>query len=296
MYDPGMPSSPVRSSGKPLLPTGPVPTPSARLLYQDDSTTPLGSLPLAGIDVWSRGVSSRPMRVLGFYALVLLLEGGGAYRDALGSRARVHAGEALLLFPEVPHAYGPVAGVGPGARWDEAYFLFSGPTFDALREAGALSPERPVLRPEAEWRERMLAFGRNHRAPTRALDVLRFAALLAEVAEPVTPVSEGSWLSRAEAVLRRDLERALDLGEAAAALDLSPDAFRKRFAREGGVTPARYRAAQRIAAAEALLRTTRMPLRAIAEALGFTDEFHLSRRFKEAHGVPPSEFRRRSGI
>ena len=283
MYDPGMETTEPRLSRSRVS--------SSRLLFRDDAVTPLGALPLAGIDLGSRGVPARPMRVFGSYAVVLLLDGAGQYRDALGTRARVSPGDALLLFPEVPHAYGPP--LGRQGRWDEAYFVFAGPVFEALRISGALSPARPIFRTTPEWRERLLAFGRDHHAPARPLDVLRFATLVAELTGADAPDAEISWRERAEALLRRDLERPLDIVAAAAALDLSPDAFRKRFAREGGITPSRYRAAQRLAAAEALLAETRLPLRAIADALGFTDEFHLSRRFKEARGVSPSEYRRR---
>ncbi|RYG47723.1 hypothetical protein EON79_06540, partial [bacterium] len=95
--------------------------PSSRLLFQDDGATPLGALPLAGIDIESRGVSSRPMRVFGAYALVLILEGGGRFMDALGTKAKVQAGDLLVLFPEVPHAYGPKRAERGPARWDEMY-------------------------------------------------------------------------------------------------------------------------------------------------------------------------------
>ncbi|RYG38333.1 AraC family transcriptional regulator [bacterium] len=267
---------------------------SSRLLFQDDGSTPLGALSLAGIDIGSRGVSSRPMRVLGSYALVLLLEGGGRFQDALGTRGRVAAGDVLLLFPEVPHAYGPLSGSRAPKRWDEIYFVFKGPIFDELRAAGLLSPTHPILRPSPEWRERIQEFGHQHHAPARVIDLLRFATLVSELAEENVPASETGWVELAERFLGRDLERSLDMGAVAAALDMAPDAFRKRFAREKGITPSRYRAAQRITAAEALLRGTRMPLRAIAASLGFTDEFHLSRRFKESRGVSPSECRRRN--
>ena len=265
--------------------------PTSRLLFRDDGATALGALSLAGIDRGSRGVSARPMRVFGSYALVLLLAGGGGFRDALGARRKVAAGDALLLFPEVGHAYGPPA----RGFWDEAYFVFAGAVFDALRADGSLDPAHPVLRPAPDLRERLLTFAHDHRPPATALGVLRFAGLLAELTAGVARAPEASWADRARGLLDRDLERPLDLGAIAAALEMAPDAFRKRFAREAGTTPSRYRAEQRIAAAEALLKGTRLPLRAIAESLGFTDEFHLSHRFKRARGVPPSAFRRGAG-
>ena len=45
-------------------------------------------------------------------------------------------------------------------------------------------------------------------------------------------------------------------------------------------------------AADSLLRETTIPLRTIAEALGFVDEFHLSHAYNRARGIAPSVARR----
>ena len=56
--------------------------------------------------------------------------------------------------------------------------------------------------------------------------------------------------------------------------------------------PYRYRNARRMEAADSLLRETTIPLRTIAEALGFVDEFHLSHAYNRARGIAPSVARR----
>jgi AraC-like DNA-binding protein len=70
------------------------------------------------------------------------------------------------------------------------------------------------------------------------------------------------------------------------------ETFRKRFTEAMGVSPARYRTQKRIEAACQLLRfTPQLTNREAAEALGFADEFHFSRRFKEKVGVSPRQYR-----
>lgn len=263
-----------------------------RILFQDAHVRPLGSLSLAGTITASRGVSDRPMRVLGSYALVYVLTQGGGYRDGNGLREAVRPGDAILLFPELPHAYGPrLVERGNRPTWDEIYVLFSGALFDVMRTTGLLNPERPVVAAPIDWGEGLRAFLQAHEPPTSPAQALRFAALVAEL-EGTAPAAPTSWAEAAGIALARGLQEPLDLAAIAAGFDLSADAFRKRFGRETGTTPARYRAARRLEAVDWLLRETRMPLRAIADALGFVDEFHLSHAYKRARGTAPSFVRR----
>jgi transcriptional regulator GlxA family with amidase domain len=55
-------------------------------------------------------------------------------------------------------------------------------------------------------------------------------------------------------------------------------------------------ARERAERAAYLLRTTRSPLKAIAEEVGINDPFQFSRFFKRMNGLPPREYRKRQGI
>ena len=72
-----------------------------RLLYQSTAAFPLGSIRMAGYLRNSGGFTR--MRVLGEYALVLLLDGGGWFEDANTPRRRVStAGDLLTVFLDIP--------------------------------------------------------------------------------------------------------------------------------------------------------------------------------------------------
>src|SRR5690242_20594723 len=90
---------------------------------RQDVHTPLGRIMVSGILINSAGTSRHPMRVFGSYALVYLLEGSGLYQDGNGYARKVRPGDVLILFPEIPHSYGP----GAGEYWNEFYTVFDGP-------------------------------------------------------------------------------------------------------------------------------------------------------------------------
>lgn len=88
--------------------------------------SPLGRITLAGFIRNGRGIPTRPLRVLGSYAIVYLVDGGGRFRDANGLSLAVEPGDLLLIFPELGHSYGPVG----RSHWSELYLVFDGPVFD----------------------------------------------------------------------------------------------------------------------------------------------------------------------
>jgi AraC-like DNA-binding protein len=73
---------------------------------------------------------------------------------------------------------------------------------------------------------------------------------------------------------------------------MSAETFRKKFARLAGTPPWRYRMTQVIERACRLVHEGRLTNKEIAERLGFNDEFHFSRRFKQITGRSPREFRK----
>jgi AraC-like DNA-binding protein len=91
------------------------------------------------------------------------------------------------------------------------------------------------------------------------------------------------------------LAERIQLAEIAAVAGLSVFHFAREFKRTVGVSPHSFVTQKRVQRAQELLVHTNMPLSEIALAVGFFDQSHLARHFREISGLTPSEYRRCKG-
>ncbi len=235
---------------------------------------------------------------MGSYALVYLTEGGGRYQMRGQAPRTCSAGDLLVVFPEIPHAYGPEA----GGHWSEVYVTFEGEIFDLWRRTGILTPERPILRliPVSRYAKLLRGISEKRAGddPARQLDqVCRLQSFLALAMARNRGSDRGSedriwpdWVAAAVEQMGRD--RPFLLEEIARRAGLSYESFRKKFRTVIGVSPARYRNRLVIDRARKMIYEERLSNKELADRLGFCDEFHFSRRFRETTGRTPGEFRR----
>jgi FixJ family two-component response regulator/AraC-like DNA-binding protein len=87
------------------------------------------------------------------------------------------------------------------------------------------------------------------------------------------------------------LSETIDLSTLAAVAGLSMHHFARQFKQSFGVPPHHYLTQRRLELAQALLTTTELPLSEIAYAVGFSDQSHLARRFRQALATTPRAFR-----
>lgn len=273
-------------------------TEDVQIVTQCLVTCVLGQVQRAAYITNSRGLRPDVMRVLGSFALVYVLDGSGSFRDANGVSRSISAGDAMFLFPDIGHTYGPPN----GQTWREFYILFDGPAFDLWRQTGLLNPAEPVVRlePVPYWQQRMESAVEAPRAPESAHHVAAVARLQQLLADMFVYVNERrlggderAWLTRACDLLDRPTAAEdVDWETISAQLHMSYENFRKRFAKLAGMPPSQYRMRRVIKRASELMHRSRMTLREVADECGFCNEFHFSRRFKQIVGVSPREFRK----
>ncbi len=101
---------------------------------------------------------------------------------------------------------------------------------------------------------------------------------------------EPQAVGRAKELLRSQLADPPSLEELAASVNLSAFHFARVFRRATGLPPHAWVKQRRIEQARALLQAGCAPL-SVAMQLGFSDQSHLTRQFKQAYGVGPGEYR-----
>jgi AraC-like DNA-binding protein len=257
-----------------------------------------GELRLAGAVEDVQALDIESMRVLGSYSLSFMLEVDGFYQDARGTRCDLKPGDAIWIFPDLAHAYGPKA----GRSWRQIYVVFDGPQFELLQQCGVLSPHRPVwhLAPVDYWRRRLEEIfqpdiGVGESAAVRALG--RFVHVLTDMAatslEAARPSGE-TWLEDSlQFLAERGNSGWLIPQEVARRVGLSYENFRKQFARRTGESPGQYQKRRRIDQACAAIYQGSHGFKELAEELGFCDVFHFSKAFRQVVGETPSAFRKR---
>lgn len=251
--------------------------------------TTIGNAVFGGRLAGTVGTGFTQYRVYGMYALVLLLKGGGRYRDRRGTDQRLTPGDIWVVFPENPHQYGPES----GDEWDEVFLAFQGAAFEGWR-ANGLVPSQPIRR----WPDVAVMAQRFFdilRMPCATLaDATAIAAaihqILADIVEHSQTAEEG-WLEKSRQLLSGGAD-APDLPEIALAVGMSYEKFRKAFKAAVGESPAAFRRRQRLTQATLMLQRSDLSLDLIADSLGFCDAFHLSKAFKSLLGKSPTEYRR----
>lgn len=272
----------------------------SKLLYFNDVPTKLGHVTSVGTIKNGTGTDRGILRVYGSYALVYILEGSGDYDDANGYRHKIVPGDFVLVTPELPHRYC----TRPARYWSECHIIFNGPVFDLCQQQGILDERRPIAHhePLMDWMMRMRSIIRkpsSRSATEKTAEVGRLLTLLTEVFAGETGAEPGAtatpWLAKAKTILDSNLEADLDPKVTARNLGVSYETFRKGFQKQFGMSPVLYRTRRRLEVACRLLQLTTMTHHSIAAHLGFVDEFHFSKRFKQIVGVGPREYRRASG-
>jgi AraC-like DNA-binding protein/quercetin dioxygenase-like cupin family protein len=251
--------------------------------------TRLGWVSMAGEVIDDEPRVQSPMRTMDDWIVSFVTAGSGLYRHADGTTVPITEGSVTFVPPGTPHWYG----TSPDHTWREVFVVFNGPLFDLLAERGILGPPGPraVVPPPSSATLRGIVRSQVQTMEAAEHQVLAVADWLLD-AVPATGGPADSLLGAAARRLASDNTGSLDMRDVAADAGLSYDAFRHRFSLEFGQPPVAYRNAARLAAVATMLKLTDLTTREIARRFGYTDEFHLSRRFRARYGVPPSRYRR----
>ena len=138
-----------------------------------------------------------------------------------------------------------------------------------LSESGASALEQ-----QTAWRQAVLALVQRH----------------GHCPAPSAPGNEPLAVARARELLESQLADPPSLEALAAAVNLSPFHFARVFRQATGLPPHAWLKQRRLARSRELLKSG-LAAADVAFNLGFADQSHLSRQFKQAYGVTPGAYR-----
>ena len=267
-----------------------------RYVSYDEPDTPLGHVKLCVLSNSNWGVPPDAMRTLDHYILSYLVEGNGLFGDQFGFRREMKPGDLVCQFPGVSHFYMPTG----NGQWTRLFIAFEGPVFELWRKQGLLDPRQPVvhLQPVSYWLGKIQSIIELHQPYWQGrslLEVSRLQEFLAEAychreSNRQLP-ADRKWLAQVCQLIEDSPNTKIDLKLIARKAGVSYATFRSRFVKLTGVPPGKYRVLRLIAKACHLVVHTQLSCKEVAFALGFADEFHFSRRFKQITGHGPREFR-----
>lgn len=235
------------------------------------------------------------------YYAIGVIETGSQTFSCRGGKHATPPGGIFAVHPDEPHTGEPASSVG------FTYRTFY-PTVALMEHAAAeLVGRRPstpyfpaavVVDPELSRRfvalQRALIAGTaTLEGETRLLGAL--ATLIARHATPQgvvrPPGRERAAVREARAYIAAHYGDDLSLTILARLGGLSPFYFARVFRAEVGLPPHAYLESVRIGAARRLLAHG-VPPATVAQATGFADQSHFTRRFRRVIGVPPGQYAR----
>jgi AraC-like DNA-binding protein len=256
--------------------------------------------PLAGVELLSaRYIDHRfAPHVHDGYVIGMIMAGAQRYRYR-GAEHLAGSGTLVLINPDELHT----GHKGTEDGWlYRAFYPDSGQMTSLLAELELPSHHLPAFGATL-YRDQDLVNGfcQLHRlleSPATALQqqtvwrelVLSLLQRHAAVPDAGKPGKEHRAVSLAKELLQAQLTAPPSLEALAAAVNLSPFHFARVFRRATGMPPHTWLMQQRIAQARALLQSGCLPLD-VAMQLGFADQSHLSRQFKQVYGVGPGAYR-----
>ncbi len=112
---------------------------------------------------------------------------------------------------------------------------------------------------------------------------------------PATLERRWSLYEEASEIIDREYDRELELEDVARRIATSRRQLQRAFAEAGGTSFRSYLAAVRMSRALELLESGAVPVREVAQTVGYRQPAQFAKAFRRHHGASPSAFRRLKG-
>jgi AraC-like DNA-binding protein len=232
--------------------------------------------------------------IVGYYTIQFMSEGGVdlSYDD------RHYPMQGAWFWTALPGPRVRFHASRDAGQWFHRHVGFTGPRAGRWMALGLLPKEPWPAPPGRDWSaafDEVIAQTkrRDPRGQMRAVNLLEQLLLDLADARAVQPVrAEEEWLEGVREALSADGVFGPDYGRIAADAGMSLTTLRRRFREAMGMSMQDYVLQARLAAARELLAETNLPLKTVAEQLGYDSVYFFCRQFRQQVGVPPGLYRK----
>lgn len=215
---------------------------------------------------------------------------------------QIKSGQGFLLFPHQVCTY--IA--DHELPWEYVWIEFDGLRVKETIDLTGLSPSQPVYRARYKdiyetMKEEMLYIVNHKDAPPFHLIGHLYLFIDSLVRSSTsTQLSQGSrlrdfYIKEAFAFIEQNFQNDISVEDIAAACGLNRSYFGKIFHESMGKTPQEFLISYRMTKATELLKLTELSIADIGNVVGYPNQLHFSRAFKNVYGVSPRQWRYEHG-
>lgn len=225
-----------------------------------------------------------------------ILSGRGTVRDMSEPGREYHpeADDVYLLEAGKDHYYFSDS----EEPWEKIFVNFSGPVVEGLADAYGLSgrilyPSMTELKPEfLKVYELMTDEELSERYVLEQVEMIIHKIFRTLGQQRREAQQESGEMQTVRRYLDEHVGQIVGIQELSELIYRSPDYLIKHFKKEIGMTPYQYLLKRKMTIAERLLRDTVLPIKEVAEHVGYEDAHYFSGLFKKEKGIAPRQFRK----
>jgi AraC-like DNA-binding protein len=241
--------------------------------------------------------SIQHQRVISEYQVFYITEGNGVFESEHQEQLKIGPGTIFLLFPGEWHRYYPNEATG----WTEYYLGFKGSYVDDLVSKNFFNVKQSVFEFGNDgsviniFKEVFMLIKAEKSAYQQYAGGLVINLLGKMIFNAhnrnVEPTTE-QLIEKSKQLLLAQVSSEVNWNLFCKELGISYSKFRKIFKGYVGMPPGQYLLQLKVSKARELLLQSNMPLKKIAESLGFRDQYYFNSLFKQKTGLSPGLYRK----
>lgn len=211
---------------------------------------------------------------------------------------QVRSGQGFMIFPNQVCTY--IA--DHKIPWEYAWIEFDGLRARETVTLAGLSPDQPVYKARykdiAETMKNEMLYIVNHKeeSPFHLIGHLYLFIDSFVRASTSTQISNGNrlrdfYIKEAFSFIEQNFQNDISVEDIAASCGLNRSYFGKIFHETTGKSPQAFLISYRMTKAAELLKLTELSIADIGNAVGYPNQLHFSRAFKNVYGIPPRQWR-----